>query len=190
RLWRHSIYCAKLCQVLGEALGRLVGEAFTVGLLHDVGKILLCHYNHKAFALALHNYTYEKGKIAHWESEDRVLGINHALVGFFAGENWKLPPLVREAISNHHSPLLGESPRDDGQSLTQMVHLSDLLCNIMGYSSVPIFQDPEATAPLRRVDERLYSFLSLSREDMEAALDNFQRRKGEAEAFFPLMEGG
>src|SRR5208337_4949251 len=42
KLWEHSLSCAHACQVITEAKGmKLSEDPFTMGLLHDIGKLML-----------------------------------------------------------------------------------------------------------------------------------------------------
>ena len=42
KMWQHSLSCAYASQIVSEALRlRLTDDAFTVGLLHDIGKLVL-----------------------------------------------------------------------------------------------------------------------------------------------------
>ena len=45
------------------------------------------------------------------EAETEALGYNHAQIGGFLAEQWKLPHTLRHAIANHHTPL--EAEEDD-----------------------------------------------------------------------------
>ena len=41
-MWKHSLRCAVACEYLAEKTGVVdAGDAFTIGFLHDIGKILL-----------------------------------------------------------------------------------------------------------------------------------------------------
>lgn len=42
KLWEHSLSCAHACQIIVELRGlKLTEDAFTLGLLHDIGKLML-----------------------------------------------------------------------------------------------------------------------------------------------------
>lgn len=135
RLWKHSFYVAKVGEIIASSLGRMAGETFTLGLLHDLGKIILCYSNPVGFSTALHNFKYQNGKIQHWESEKQALGMTHAEIGSLAAVHWKLPESIYRGIWCHHSPITGplQSMED---YLAQVVHIADALCWTLKYPSV------------------------------------------------------
>ncbi len=84
-------------------LARLVSPAnvdatvATSALLHDIGKLLLDqHLNPGHFAAARQAHGTTIG------AENELLGLNHAEVGGFLCETWRLPDAVVEAIREHH----------------------------------------------------------------------------------------
>ena len=99
-LWAHMRGVAVCAQVFARRLGVDVGKAFTAGLLHDVGKLVLdCHYeNELAEILAVR----DKNNCLFREAEEEILGINHADIGAIIAKSWRLPDDVVSAIENHH----------------------------------------------------------------------------------------
>jgi len=39
-LWEHSVGCAMICRVIAATMDMDVEESFTVGLIHDIGKLI------------------------------------------------------------------------------------------------------------------------------------------------------
>lgn len=163
RLWEHSFYCAKASGIIAGSLGRLQGEAFTVGLLHDIGKILLCYANHQAFTTAMNNYRYHKGSIQHWESEKHVLGLSHAEIGAMACLEMKIPEAVCKAIWSHHSHLPAHSASADDY-LARIIHMADRLCWVFGHPSVNTVNPFLNKPPEACIDDKIYLGTGLSKE--------------------------
>ncbi|MGQ9629513.1 MAG: HDOD domain-containing protein [bacterium] len=102
-LWKHSIGCAVASKLLAERTGKLnCEEAFTAGLLHDVGKILLNKYVRGMFEEAVHLAS--RHKISLHEAERNLIGITHGEMGEWLAELWQLPNSLVETISLHHEP--------------------------------------------------------------------------------------
>ena len=101
-LWQHSIRTAVGCEILAKEF-RLMdpAEAFVIGFLHDIGKLVLeikspAIYQ-KAKELAL-----KSGDIL--SAEDLFFGTNHSDVGFLLAKKWQLPIVVINGIKYHHNP--------------------------------------------------------------------------------------
>ncbi len=113
QLWRHVMLTAIASHHAAHAFDDIHPEtAFTLGLLHDMGKFILLN-------MELPERSREKvAQTLHWESrietgespalnsvgvERSLLGLDHALLGKFAMETWGLPDLMIEAVQYHHS---------------------------------------------------------------------------------------
>lgn len=124
--WRHSIGSALCAQVLAAELRRDDGDlAFTVGLLHDIGRLALA----SAFAPAY-------AEVEQWrrdqdcqdgDAERAVLGIDHAEVGGLIARQWNFAPPIVEAIREHHAP-----PDGTEVTLTGIAHVADAVAHALG----------------------------------------------------------
>ncbi len=146
-LWEHSASVAVGTDALAEALKmRLPAAAFTAGLLHDVGKILLgTHVEVEAseiVALAV------REKIGFDEAERRLLGIDHAEAGAAVLESWELPDEVVLAARWHHRP---EEVGSTSATL-DLVHAADALSMAEGLGAG---RDGLQYRPSKAVVERL-----------------------------------
>jgi HD-like signal output (HDOD) protein len=124
-LWRHSIRvgaCAKRI-VQAEGLDRKVMEdAYTAGLLHDAGILVLASSLPEQYAKVL--------ELAHVHSlpldkaERELLSISHAEVGAYLMTLWGLPSSIVEIIAYHHHP--AECRLKEISALTA-VHIANVL---------------------------------------------------------------
>lgn len=115
--WAHSVTTATVASVLARRVGANPSDAFTAGLLHDVGLALM----HRADPRA-----YEEVVGGHLgpEAERAAFGMSHAEAGATALRAWHLPePLVR-AVADHHRP-----PGRRTYLLTQVVIAADALAD-------------------------------------------------------------
>lgn len=128
-LWRHSTATA-ICAELAAAELELAcrAEAFTAGLLHDMGKIVLGTFvdvDDEPIKEIM-----RADNLAFDEAERMVLGIDHAEVASALLLAWNLPDDVAEAVRWHHQPsYAGENRRE----LADLIHVADLLCLDLGY---------------------------------------------------------
>ncbi len=135
--WRHSTCSALVAQQISR-LGRLPGsdEAFTAGLLHDIGKIVLDQYAHQEFVLML--VTLRREAEYDLGAERRVINTTHAEIGRQLVERWGLPEPLCEAIGNHHTPdRAGKQP-----VLAMLAAVADYICSRNGVPSVAQLQCP------------------------------------------------
>lgn len=105
-LWDHSFKTAVACRLIVEhspvASGMTKEDAYTCGLIHDVGKLILIDSQSDRFGDALRLSNEQKVPLAKAEAE--VFGFTHAHVGGLLANRWKLAPLVQAAVMYHHSP--------------------------------------------------------------------------------------
>lgn len=126
-LWRHSQCTAMAARLIARrAKFPTLDVAYTAGLLHDIGKVILNQTMTEAYFEVVERAG--EGEIPFDKVEDEILGFNHALVGSRVAGKWNLPDQLVEAIALHHDP--------DGATinpkLTAIVHLADAICVSMG----------------------------------------------------------
>jgi putative nucleotidyltransferase with HDIG domain len=101
-IWIHSLATALMASAIcRQAKLRGAEEAFSCGLLHDVGKLILLRADAPFYSDLLKSGE-EVGDIS--VIEKRTLGFDHAELGAAAGISWKLPGPVCHMIRYHHEP--------------------------------------------------------------------------------------
>lgn len=95
----HSMavaYCARQL-----AIYKSIGEdiAFTAGLLHDIGFLIMALLFPDEFS-GIINDPYPN-KV---ETERRIIGFDHLEIGSKAAKYWNLPVVIQEAIAQHKTP--------------------------------------------------------------------------------------
>ncbi|MDF1617736.1 HDOD domain-containing protein [Petrocella sp. FN5] len=128
-LWRQS----QMCAITARAIAKKVkfpkpDQAYTAGLLRDIGKVILDTYMNDQFEqiikeVELHNKPF-------LEVETEVLGYNHSEVGARIAEKWNLPQDLIESIACHHNP----EKAIVNPKMTAMIHIADGLMMMMGYN--------------------------------------------------------
>lgn len=89
--------CRKLAAQCGYAAQE---EAFTSGLLHDIGTLYFIHHYPEQYREVLKQAAISGNLI---DEETKVFGIAHPDVGRLIGEKWCLPQSIISSISNHYN---------------------------------------------------------------------------------------
>jgi HD-like signal output (HDOD) protein/CheY-like chemotaxis protein len=104
-LWSHLMKCGDLARALmhRERAGFAEAEdAFTAGLLHDLGQLMLADSLpdelEKSLVLAAQE------KIPLHEAELEIFGATHTALGAYLFGLWGLPAPIVEAVAFHHTP--------------------------------------------------------------------------------------
>jgi HD-like signal output (HDOD) protein len=119
--WEHSVSVAAGAVVAARIVGHSPGEAFTAGLLHDLGAvigvgdnepvILACDPRLVAEEAAAPGRTEEVAtpwRVDVGWVEEALMGSGHAQVGALLLEEWRLPTSIVEAVRDHHELLPDE----------------------------------------------------------------------------------
>ncbi|MBW1730486.1 MAG: HDOD domain-containing protein [Deltaproteobacteria bacterium] len=102
-LWVHSLAVATAMKALARGAKEEDEREtlFIVGLLHDLGKIILAEFFPDDFAEVLERSKSDPPVLL-YESERRVIGMDHGEVGSMLLSRWKFPELIITPISKHH----------------------------------------------------------------------------------------
>jgi putative nucleotidyltransferase with HDIG domain len=121
-LYHHAIGTALIAEKIANTTGKAVpGVAYTAGLLHDIGKVVLDQYITDAYPMLYREFQDRQSELI--DVETRILGIDHTRVGELLARKWYLPAPLTNAIRFHHDP----AQTQDSDAVTAIVYLADLL---------------------------------------------------------------
>lgn len=105
RLWEASMETGALARAIAkaeQAPALMIEQAYTAGLLHDVGRLVFAA-NAQARYEATLKTAHDKG-LPIWEAEHLEFGASHADVGAYLLGLWGLSDPIVEAVAFHHRP--------------------------------------------------------------------------------------
>jgi len=120
-LWEHSIKCAVASELLAKEYKVInPDDAFVIGFLHDIGKMLLNIKNPLKYSKV--RYLASQGNVNLVDLEDAQFGTNHCILGALISKKWQLPVILTNCIRYHHDPVNSSLP-----SVCAIVYCADRL---------------------------------------------------------------
>jgi HD-like signal output (HDOD) protein len=124
--WSHWFTVATATEALARMAGGASrdqdGGAFTVGLLHDIGRFVVAQVYPDASAAVLREA--QARRIGLVAAETGVLGIDHAEIGGMLATQWGLPKPIVSGIAGHHHP----DAADPECRLALLVYVAEKSC--------------------------------------------------------------
>ncbi len=131
-IWKNSISCAFYSRYLAELTDYVdPDQAFTAGMLRDIGKLALQEYVENDFKNIINAVNNEK--IPFFKAEEKTLGVSHCHIGALLAERWSFPQVLVDAVKYHHCPEEAQRAGCEDTDLVNIVHLADYLALILGY---------------------------------------------------------
>lgn len=145
--WKHQFLVA----MISKELSRMseVGNPdnmFTVGLLHDIGKLITAMRRPDDWQ-AIHDLA-ETEEMLDAEAEEEYWGLDHAVVGALVLKSWDLPPDLVEPVNWHHAPEL--APEHSNQSM--VICLADFAAHAVEDPEGPFVVRVEKLCPDMEMD--------------------------------------
>jgi putative nucleotidyltransferase with HDIG domain len=127
--WCHSVACALIADKLAPIFGCSLEQAYTAGLLHDVGRLgFLRSYPSEISPVFAAEYEDVDQVIA---EERRVMNASHGEAGAWLIEYWTLPVGLRDTCAQHHDEL-----QETDSPILQVIKIACRLADATGYSAV------------------------------------------------------
>lgn len=142
--WRHAVGTAVCARVLARHARLSPETAFTAGLLHDLGTLVLAT-RYPAEYDAVEAYRRQHDCLP-GPAQQAIFGYDHGRVGSALAAHWKFPRQIQEAVAGHHQPEAG-----DTVSLALLIQVADVLAHALDLAG----QDDDQVPPLSQQSWRM-----------------------------------
>ncbi len=125
-LWKHSLAVAFGAKMIAELRQpALANDAFTAGLIHDAGKLILDKYIAERWQL-IEVFMGNEGA-TFLDAEKSILELDHSEAAFEVCGAWNIPKALTTAIRYHHNPT-----RSHDNMLAYIIHVADAIAMMTG----------------------------------------------------------
>lgn len=147
-IWRHSLECALAAECLGEMSCDENPLFFLVGMLHDVGKVLIVsEFFSEVEGVPLYGYP---GAESFKEVEKEKFGCSHDKLGSQLLDRWLFPVSIVQMVAEHHD----YEKISDKKCISKVLILANLLSRLV------TLKDWEHTEKNRNAElEKVHSLL-------------------------------
>jgi putative nucleotidyltransferase with HDIG domain len=122
--WRHSIATAACARVLARRMRLNQDFAFTAGLLHDIGRLVLVTGFPEQYGAVLARRQIDDRQLLDVERE--LLGVDHVMAGAALAQHWQFSDTMQHAVAYHHAP---EAP--GAGFLATIVHVANAIVHAL-----------------------------------------------------------
>lgn len=175
--WRHSLYCAFLCQQMAALKGADKGLAYLCGLLHNFGLLLIGHLFPNEFDQlnrlreANPEQSMRSLEAQVFGGEQEFLAVGHGAIGGILHRLWQLPDAVVKTAGVHqHLDYAGEHVTN-----VAMVQLANALLKDKGIGDEFNPDDTTALAESLGFTDSDIEMLLNTTEDVAQELDDLAR---------------
>ena len=173
-LLMHGLAAATAARGLVERVDRgLAEDAFTAGLLHDIGRVALVAQLGLDYQVEIVDPAWHAAMTLH-EREQALLGFDHRLLGATLLATWQLPAFLAGVARCHHDGAIAAAD----EPVTAAVALADDYATRLGFNLLPAFP---RTAPAG-----LAAFFGLDDPNVEAAF--LEQCVGQVRALSEVLE--
>ncbi len=178
-LWIHSLAVATVMRELGNRFAKKdkTDHLFVVGLLHDIGKVVMDQFFGDYFQEALEKAERQDNVKLH-TAEQEIIGFDHGEVGAMLLERWKFPEPIVSSIALHHK---AEIPDEANAQDVAMIRIADALPRELDLGA-------EVDPCLEEIQEADLQIMGMKGEDLEQMKVYLDSSKEGIYAFFNAMK--
>ncbi len=174
-LWMHSIGVAMVSMEVAALSEDLDPEEFfTMGLIHDIGRFVMCSFFPEDLEQILK--IQEERRVPMFMAEE-IYGLSHAEVGAYIAAKWNLSDRMISAVRYHHHP----KSAGPEEKACAVIFLADQICHKLGIGWSSSWMPEKIKLPRA---------LGISGSKVQEAARNFQEKKKDLEQGWAQALGG
>jgi signal transduction histidine kinase/HD-like signal output (HDOD) protein len=168
KFWWHSLMCGTLGKLIAKKISHPApNEAFSSGLLHDIGKLILwANLSEEQYAGVVKS---SKDKSDFLSASEELSGTSHSEVGAWMINEWKLQSFMADAVRYHHEPA---ERILDALPLVKIVFVANALCQETAEEADAGLKVAEEVLELDRSE--VEEMLSLAIEEVKQAAESLE----------------
>lgn len=168
-LWENSVATAIVCEMLAKLVHQSANLAYTLGLLHSLGKLVINRLDGRRYAAVFERV--EEDGLALIEAENLMLGFNHADTCDALLRKWQYPNEIRLPIKYQYEPEKAEAY----PQMTAILHLARYIVSSVG-------EAPGRDALAFQFKPESLDILSIAPKKVEALMLSVPERLDEVKA--------
>ncbi|MCB2181793.1 MAG: HDOD domain-containing protein [Desulfobulbaceae bacterium] len=168
-LWLHSIGCGVSAKNIVEVGSKQLGDdAFLMGILHDIGKVVLISKLPDDMKKVIDLMTNKE--MNQRQAELEIFGFSHDRVGSLLLQNWNFPPTIVQTVKFHHKIEFNEKNMDEHiPLLIHSLFIGNQIAKILGLG---LSTDMERV----NIPEEVWSRLKIKREQLPLLRDKIKNQ--------------
>ncbi len=175
KFWVHSIACGAAAQAIARHVGHSdKEECFIGGLIHDMGKIIMCQYLPQEFGAVITRVAEKKCLFI--EAEQELFGITHQEIGSTVAERWNLPRNLQDVVRYHHNPTASR----EYSATAGIIHSADIFIRALDHGFGGDYGIPT-------MNEQTWTQLGFPSVSLSALLDAIDEEIDKAQALLSLV---
>lgn len=177
--WKHSVGCATICTAISKKHpGINPDTAFVLGLMHDMGKLVLDQYAPVEFQQII-KIAREK-QVAFHVAEKEVIETSYADIGFWLSQKWQLADDLADAIHNQNR--IPECPSNVSKELASVCSFAEYICRLKQYGNNGSYGKPELPV-------NAWNVLGLEKDQMPELIEAINSQMHKADEFLDMVNG-
>jgi putative nucleotidyltransferase with HDIG domain len=177
KFWQHSVGVAIASRIISKDYGvspKQSDEIFTIGLLHDIGKLVNEQYFPMEYNEVLNLVT---GGMNYLDAEKKNFGLTHAETGRWVAQFWNFDSKTIHSIAYHHAIEAGFQFITEREKLfLSIVHLSDVLIKGLNFGNTDNESKHDA-------DPLVLEFLDLNKFQVEKYVITLKEKLQDIDSF-------
>lgn len=138
-IWNHNLATALVSEQLALAFSLNKDDAYTAGIMHDIGRLAMASIKPHEYAELLGHFAGTAEAIL--KAEEELFGFDHCEAGRQLTDSWKLPHDFDAIVGRHHHECACGADNPDWP-MEAIVHLACSMADAIGFTAYKHCEPP------------------------------------------------